>query len=52
MTTAPYAFEYMEEMYGIDSKKVYHIPHGIDIEEFDRNANLSEEVLMNPLGTF
>mgnify|MGYP003760434805 CR=1 FL=1 len=45
VTTAPYAFEYMEEMYGIDSKKVYHIPHGIDIEEFDRNANLSEEVL-------
>jgi glycosyltransferase involved in cell wall biosynthesis len=45
VTTAPYAHEYMEEMYGINRNKVCHIPHGLDIDEFDKNANLSEEVL-------
>lgn len=38
ITTAPYAFEYMEEKYGIDKNKVFYIPHGIDINEFDNQV--------------
>jgi glycosyltransferase involved in cell wall biosynthesis len=45
VTTAPFAYEYMELKYGIDRNKVYYIPHGLDIEEFDRNASLNEEIL-------
>lgn len=49
ITTAPYAYEYMEEKYNIDRKKVFYIPHGLDIEEFDRNANQKDEVLSEHL---
>lgn len=45
VTTAPYAYEYMEEKFNIDRGKVFHIPHGIDIEEFDRNASRDESIL-------
>ena len=45
VTTAPFAYEYMELKYGINRNKVHHIPHGLDIEEFDRNASLNEEIL-------
>ncbi len=45
ITTVPFAYEYMEEKYGIDRNKVYYIPHGIDIEDFDKNLNLNENVL-------
>lgn len=45
ITTAPYAHEYMEERYGIDKNKVFHIPHGLDIDEFDKNANLDDYIL-------
>lgn len=49
ITTAPYAYEYMEEKYGIDKDKVFHIPHGLDIDEFDKNANVDDEVLSGEL---
>lgn len=49
ITTAPYAYEYMEEKYNIDRKKVFYIPHGLDIEEFDRNANQDDEILSDHL---
>lgn len=53
ITTAPYAYEYMEEKYGTDPKKVFYIPHGIDIEEFDKNKmkdlNILEEGLADVL---
>lgn len=45
ITTAPYAYEYMEEKYGIDKSKVFHIPHGLDISEFDKNTKLEDKVL-------
>lgn len=37
ITTAPFAYEYMEEKFNIDKRKVFYIPHGIDLEEFDKN---------------
>ena len=49
VTTAPYAYEYMEEKFNIDRNKVFHIPHGIDIDEFDKNANVGEDILNNEL---
>lgn len=51
VTTAPYAYEYIEERYGIDRDKVFYIPHGIDIDNFDADANLSEEILDTELKT-
>ncbi|HLR36293.1 MAG TPA: glycosyltransferase family 4 protein [Tissierellales bacterium] len=45
ITTAPFAYEYMEEMYGIDKEKVVHIPHGIDIDKFDENIQQSDDIL-------
>jgi len=45
VTTAPFAYEYIEEKYGIRRDKIYHIPHGLDIDEFDSSASLSEEIL-------
>lgn len=45
ITTAPYAYEYMEEKYNIDRDKVFHIPHGIDLERFDKNAEIEESSL-------
>ncbi|MEC5423404.1 glycosyltransferase family 4 protein [Virgibacillus sp. C22-A2] len=49
ITTAPYAYEYMEQKYGTDRKKVFHIPHGLDIEEFDKLAGTSEDNLPSEL---
>lgn len=49
ITTAPYAYEYIEEKYGISSGKVVHIPHGIDIDKFDKNTEQSDEVLDSEL---
>lgn len=49
ITTAPYAYEYMEKKYGINRKKVFHIPHGIDIDKFDKNANQRDELLNNEI---
>lgn len=49
ITTAPYAYEYMEEKYGIDKDKVFHIPHGLDIDEFDKNLELDDKVLSDNL---
>jgi len=49
ITTAPYAYEYMEEKYGIDKNKVFHIPHGIDIDEFDKNMEKGDEILNGKL---
>lgn len=57
ITTAPFAYEYMEEKFNIDKEKVFYIPHGIDLEEFDKDkirgldtleAGL-EEILKNNL---
>jgi len=45
ITTAPYAYEYIEEKYGINKNKIFHIPHGINILEFDKNMNQGDEVL-------
>lgn len=45
VTTAPFAYEYMEEKFNINRNKVHHIPHGLDIDEFDKNADLNEEIL-------
>ena len=41
----PYAYEYMEKKYGISKTKVKYIPHGIDIDEFDKNMRKNEEEL-------
>ncbi len=49
ITTAPYAYEYMEEKYGISKHKVFHIPHGLDIDEFDNNAKLEDCILSDEL---
>lgn len=49
ITTAPFAYEYMEEKYRIDRNKVFYIPHGIDIERFDMQANYSEDILPKEL---
>jgi glycosyltransferase involved in cell wall biosynthesis len=51
VTTAPFAYEYMEEKFNINRNKICHIPHGIDINEFDKNAQLSEEILDPELRT-
>lgn len=45
ITTAPYAYEYIEKKYGIGREKVVHIPHGIDIDKFDKNLHQSDEIL-------
>lgn len=45
VTTAPFAYEYMEKKFGISRDKIYHIPHGLDIDEFDSSASLSEKIL-------
>jgi len=45
VTTAPFAYEYMGEKFNIDREKVHHIPHGLDIDEFDKNTDLNEEIL-------
>ncbi|HZJ76470.1 MAG TPA: glycosyltransferase family 4 protein [Oscillospiraceae bacterium] len=45
ITTAPFAYEYMEKKYGIDRNKVFYIPHGLDTEEFDKSGNLGDEIL-------
>lgn len=45
ITTAPFAYEYMEEKYGTNPEKVFHIPHGLDIDEFDKNSQLNDEIL-------
>ena len=49
ITTAPYAYEYMEEKYNINRDKVFHIPHGLDIDEFDKNLKLKDDILDNRL---
>ncbi|WP_159436111.1 glycosyltransferase family 4 protein [Anaerosalibacter sp. Marseille-P3206] len=49
ITTAPYAYEYMEENYNINPNNVFHIPHGIDIEEFDKNSSQDDDVVSNGL---
>ncbi|HHV26701.1 MAG TPA: glycosyltransferase family 4 protein [Tissierellia bacterium] len=49
ITTAPYAYEYMEEKYGINKGKVFYIPHGLDIDEFDKNASQRDNILTNKL---
>lgn len=49
ITTAPYAYEYIEEKFNINKNKVFHIPHGIDIEEFDKNASLGDDILSDEL---
>lgn len=49
ITTAPYAYEYMEEKFNINRNKVFYIPHGLDIEEFDKNASLGDDILSDEL---
>lgn len=49
VTTAPYAYEYMEEKFNINRDKVFHIPHGLDIEVFDKNARLDDDILDDEL---
>lgn len=49
ITTAPYAYEYIEEKYGIDKSKVTYIPHGIDIDKFDKNMNQNDKLLSGEL---
>jgi glycosyltransferase involved in cell wall biosynthesis len=49
VTTAPFADEYMEEKYSINRNKVFYIPHGIDIERFDENKNLEDNILDDQL---
>jgi len=51
VSTAPFAHEYMEEKFGISRDKVHYIPHGLDLDEFDRNANLDERTLNGELRT-
>ena len=45
ITTAPFAYEYMEEKYGIDTEKIFHIPHGIDIDAYDENTKQDDNIL-------
>lgn len=45
ITTAPFAYEYMEEKFGTDKNKVHYIPHGLDIDEFDKSSQLGDEIL-------
>lgn len=45
VTTAPFADEYMEEKYDTDTDKVFYIPHGLDLERFDNNLELNEDIL-------
>jgi len=45
ITTAPFAYEYMNEKYGIDKSKVHYIPHGIDIDSYDEQSNYNDSVL-------
>lgn len=51
ITTAPYADEYINEKYRVNKDKIFHIPHGIDIEKFDNNVsnpleeNINEEIV-------
>ncbi|RXT03676.1 glycosyltransferase family 4 protein [Ammoniphilus sp. CFH 90114] len=49
ITTAPYANEYMEEKYGIEKNKIFYIPHAIDIEEFDKQIESHEDILLPEL---
>lgn len=49
ITTAPFADEYMEEKYNTNRDKVFHIPHGLDLERFDKNKNMSDEILSERL---
>lgn len=49
ITTAPFADEYMKEKYNTDRDKVFHIPHGIDLERFDKNKSLDDDILDNNL---
>jgi glycosyltransferase involved in cell wall biosynthesis len=49
ITTMPYAYEYMEKKYGINKKKVNFIPHGINIEKFDKNLKQNYDVLKTEL---
>lgn len=49
ITTAPFAYEYIESKYNIDKNKVYYIPHGIDIEKFDDETNMSDDILSKEL---
>ncbi len=51
ITTAPFAYEYMEEKFNIDRKKVFYIPHGIDIEDFDRKKKKSLDSLEEELAS-
>lgn len=51
ITTAPYAYEYIEDKYGIGKGKVVYIPHGIDIDKFDKNINQNDEMLSTDLRT-
>jgi len=43
VTTAPFAYEYIVDKYGIDNDIIHYIPHGIDIEEFDKQ-NTDESI--------
>jgi len=45
ITTAPYAYEYMKEKYDIDEEKVFHIPHSINIDKFDKYKTTKENCL-------
>ncbi|MBA2175360.1 glycosyltransferase family 4 protein [Halobacillus locisalis] len=49
ITTAPFAFEYIESKYNIDKSKVHYIPHGIDIEKFDDEQKMSDDILSEEL---
>lgn len=51
VTTAPYAYEYMEEKYGTDKGKVFYIPHGIDLDEFDKNKVKDLDILEEGLAS-
>lgn len=46
ITTAPYANEYMQNKYKINSNKIFHIPHGIDLKEFDYNSE-NKDILLD-----
>lgn len=49
ITTAPFAYEYMEEKYNIDKNKVFYIPHGLNIKDFDKNVNQKDDILSDEL---
>jgi len=49
ITTAPFADEYMEEKYNTNRDKVFHIPHGLDLERFDKNKKMNDEILSDRL---